>query len=110
MWGTVHGQAGMENWSHNGDLLRELTLRVAALEDNVAFLEVWCEEQQDSLDRFGESSYWFLEEDRPQQPARLYVVDLRDGDLDESDHDRRVRHIRARLDNLRHGLVKDAPG
>ena len=26
-------------------------MRVAALEDNVAFLEEWCEEQQDTLDR-----------------------------------------------------------
>lgn len=103
-----HGQAGMENWAQ-ADLLRELTLRVAALEDNVAFLEVWCEEQQDSLDRFGEP-YWFLEEDDP-QPVRLYVVDLRDDpEADETSHDQRVRQIRARLDDLRHGLAKGAPG
>ncbi|HEY3240932.1 MAG TPA: hypothetical protein VGL92_15295 [Acidimicrobiia bacterium] len=100
----------MENWAHDGELIRELTLRVAALEDNVAFLEVWCEEQQDSLDRFGEP-YWFLEEDDP-QPVRLYVVDLRDDPegADESDHERRVRQIRARLDNLRDGLARGAPG
>lgn len=99
----------MENWAHDGELLRELTLRVAALEDNVAFLEVWCEEQQDSLDRFGEP-YWFLEDDDP-QPVRLYVVDLRDDpEGDESEHERRVRQIRARLDNLRHGLARGAPG
>lgn len=99
----------MENWAHNGELIRELTLRVAALEDNVAFLEVWCEEQQDGLDRIGEP-YWFLEDDDP-QPVRLYVVDLRDDpEIDESDHERRVRQIRARLDNLRHGLAGGAPG
>ncbi|MGH8992282.1 MAG: hypothetical protein ACRDYV_06870 [Acidimicrobiia bacterium] len=84
--------------------MRELTLRVAALEDNVAFLEVWCEEQQDSLDRIGEPS-WLMEESEP--PPRLYVVDLRDdADSDESDHQRRVRQIRARLDHLRHGLAR----
>jgi hypothetical protein len=99
----------MENWAHEGELIRELTLRVAALEDNVAFLEVWCEEQQDTLDRVGEP-YWFLEDDHP-EPVRLYVVDLRDDpDVDESDHERRVRQIRARLDNLRHGLARGAPG
>ncbi len=97
----------MENWAHEDELLRELTLRVAALEDNVAFLEVWCEEQQDTLDRFGEP-YWFMEEDP--EPVRLYVVDLRDDPGDESDHDRRVRQIRARLDDLRHGTAKGAPG
>ncbi len=97
----------MENWAQ-AELLRELTLRVAALEDNVAFLEVWCEEQQDSLDRFGEP-YWFMEEDDP-EPVRLYVVDLRDDPEDESAHDKRVRQIRARLDNLRSGLARGAPG
>lgn len=100
----------MENWAHDGELIRELTLRVAALEDNVAFLEVWCEEQQDSLDRVGEP-YWFLEDDDP-QPVRLYVVDLRDAaeGAEESDHARRVRQIRARLDHLRDGLARGAPG
>lgn len=98
----------MENWAHEGELLRELTLRVAALEDNVAFLEVWCEEQQDSIDRAGEP-YWFMDE-LPPAPVRLYVVDLRDDPDDESDHDRRVRQIRARLDDLRHGIARGAPG
>jgi len=100
----------MENWTQNNELIRELALRVAALEDGVEFLEVWCEEQQDSLDRFGEP-YWFLDEDAP-QPVRLYVVDLRDDPegADESDHERRVRQIRARLDSLRHGLVRGLPG
>ena len=105
------GQAGMENWVQ-AELLRELTLRVAALEDNVTFLEVWCEEQQDSLDRFGEP-YWFLEEDEEESrdPVRLYVVDLRDdAESDEVTYDQRVRQIRARLDDLRHGLAKGAPG
>ena len=98
----------MENWALDGELLRELTLRVAALEDNVAFLEVWCEEQQDTLDRFGEP-YWFLEDEEP-PPVRLYVVDLRDDpDSEETDHDRRVRQIRARLDDLRHGRRREAP-
>ena len=99
----------MENWALDGELLRELTLRVAALEDNVAFLEVWCEEQQDSIDRFGEP-YWFLEEEEEPPPVHLYVVDLRDGPgSDETDHDRRVRRIRARLDDLRHGRGHEAP-
>ena len=103
----------MENWALDGEVLRELTLRVAALEDNVAFLEVWCEEQQDSLDRFGEP-YWFLEEEEDEddrEPVRLYVVDLRDDpEEDETTYDQRVRQIRARLDDLRHGLAKGAPG
>ena len=106
----AYGQAGMDNWVQ-AELLRELTLRVAALEDNVTFLEVWCEEQQDTLDRFGEP-YWFLEEDEDdREPVRLYVVDLReDSEDDETSYDQRVRQIRARLDDLRHGLAKGAPG
>ena len=97
----------MDNWALDREMLRELTLRVAALEDNVAFLEVWCEEQQDSLDRFGEPS-WFLDEDEP-PPVHLYVVDLRDDpETDETDHDRRVRQIRARLDDLRHGRTGES--
>jgi len=39
----------MENRADAELVLRELVLRVAALEENVAFLEVWCEEQQDAL-------------------------------------------------------------
>src|SRR5882762_753084 len=45
------GQAGMEDWYEHDHQLRALAMRVAALEDNVAFLEEWCEEQQDILDR-----------------------------------------------------------
>lgn len=103
----------MENWSRNTEALKELELRVAALEDNLTFLEVWCEEQQDSLDRLGEP-YWFLD-DHPGEGDRvhLYVVDLGDdgdGHEVETDHDRRVRQIRARLDRLRHGMAGGPPG
>lgn len=102
----------MENWLRNTEALKELELRVAALEDNLTFLELWCEEQQDSLDRLGEP-YWFVD-DHPgeDERVRLYVVDLSDDPRDgaETDHDRRVRQIRARLDRLRHGMAGGSPG
>ena len=102
-------------------------MRVAALEDNVAFLEEWCEEQQDVLDRTVApvSSYSYeIESDPEPATARavLRVVDLRDevfaevteviaeppAQADatilavvETEHDRKVRQIRARLDRLK---------
>ena len=57
-------------------------MRVAALEDNVAFLEQWCEEQQDTLDRaVGAMAYDYEFEPPAEPPARTFlrVVDLRDG-------------------------------
>jgi hypothetical protein len=56
-------------------VLQELLLRVAALEENVTFLEVWCEEQQDALDVVGAPG-WPSEDGVP--VPRLYAVDLRD--------------------------------
>ena len=117
-------------------------MRVAALEDNVAFLEEWCEEQQDILDRTaGPLAYDY----EPAARAVLRVVDLRvvdlpqvdlhqvdlhqvdlhrepvgeggdelviDGDGSsaavfaavETEHDRKIRRIRARIDRLRTSL------
>ena len=102
-------------------------MRVAALEDNVAFLEEWCEEQQDVLDRSLGAAAAYDYEIEPESAvgarAVLRVVDLRDealgddetGDDDadsetivavvETDHDRKVRLIRARLERLRVRLV-----
>lgn len=120
--------------------LRALAMRVAALEDNVAFLEEWCEEQQDVLDRAtGPVAYDYEVEAEPDPPPRaiLRVVDLRDevlavleaatddaealvdgpgrDSLDaldsfdsetitalvETEHERRVRQIRDRLERIR---------
>jgi hypothetical protein len=102
------GQAGMNERADEG-VLRDLAVRLAALEDNVAFLEVWCEEQQDALDRVGEAVYFYgLEEDEYEEPperARLYVVDGRDPEgPEESEHQRKVRQLRARINRLRTGL------
>ena len=93
----------MEERANHDHVLRELAVRVAALEDNVAFLEVWCEEQQDALDRVGEC--WYYEEDEP-GPVHLRVVDLRDDEDPalETDHERKVRQLRARITHLRHEL------
>jgi len=118
--------------SDNG--LRALAMRVAALEDNVAFLEGWCEEQQDVLDRTAGSvayDYEIEAEPEPAPRAVLRVVDLRDEVLAvleaatddaealvddpgfdgpvgqsitavvETEHERRVRVIRARLERIR---------
>jgi uncharacterized coiled-coil protein SlyX len=126
----------MEDWFENDNRLRALAMRVAALEDNIAFLEEWCEEQQDILDRSaGPAAYDYEPEPEPEPPARVYlrVVDLRDdvlavivadeqdpgddGDgsgtiiaMVETEHDRKVRQIRARLDRLRVRMVVSAPG
>lgn len=58
-------------------LLQELLMKVALLEENVAFLEMWCEEQQDALDVVGPAS-WPSEDGVP--IPRGTTVDLRDGD------------------------------
>ena len=94
-------------------------MRVAALEDNVAFLEHWCEEQQDVLDRSaGPVAYDYEREPDPRNALR--VVDLRESLDDEDDdaadadtivaivdteHDRRVRLIQERLNRLRRRLA-----
>jgi hypothetical protein len=122
----------MDDLYQHDNGLRALAMRVAALEDNVAFLEEWCEEQQDLLDRTaGPVAYDYEVEAEPEPAARavLRVVDLRDevlaaleaatddaealvdddGPLGpdtviavvETDHERRVRQIRARLERIR---------
>jgi hypothetical protein len=100
--------------------LRALAMRVAALEENVAFLEEWCEEQQDTLDRAaGPIGYDYEIEPEPVSRTILRVVDLRDdaspegdgpdGDaivaVVETEHDRRVRLIRAQLNRIRRRLA-----
>src|SRR5882762_2585842 len=75
------GQAGMDELYEHDTGLRALAMRVAALEDNVAFLEEWCEEQQDVLDRaVGPVTYDYEIEAEPEPAPRavLRVVDLRD--------------------------------
>ena len=72
----------MDDSNENDHQLRALAMRVAALEDNVAFLEQWCEEQQDTLDRAaGPIGYDYEFEPVAAPPPRTYlrVVDLRDG-------------------------------
>ena len=116
----------MDESNEQGHLLRALAMRVAALEDNVAFLEEWCEEQQDALDRaVGPVSYDYeVETDRDPAPrALLRVVDLREvsaaagdeGEEDEAhaifavvetDHDRRVRQLQRQLNRLRTRLAQ----
>jgi hypothetical protein len=112
----------MDDLYEHDHQLRALAMRVAALEDNVAFLEEWCEEQQDVLDRsVGPAACDYEIEPESAGPrAVLRVVDLRDealaddeagaddGDdpemiiaVVETDHDRKVRLIRARLNWLR---------
>ena len=81
----------MENRADAELVLRELVLRVAALEENVAFLEVWCEEQQDALDRV---ECWYYEDD---------------GSPPETERERKVRQLRARITRLRHELVEHDP-
>jgi|GEM_PF-4843417 len=109
-------------------------MRVAALEDNVAFLEQWCEEQQDALDRFaGSVAYDYEFEPAPSPRQILRVVDLRDGadgggddEVDEprpdpsedprltdvavvavveTEHERRLRQLRAQVHRLRRRLA-----
>jgi hypothetical protein len=88
-------------------LMQELLRRMAALEDNLAFLEVWCEEQQDALDRMGVSDPVFFVDDEDEEPApvHLRVVDLRECEpIEETDYDRKVRQLRHRIRRLRNGL------
>lgn len=101
-------------------------MRVAALEDNVAFLEEWCEEQQDALDRTaGPIGYDYEFDPAPERPAAravLRVVDLRDGTtaereetepahadsifaVVETEYDRRIRQVRAQINRLRSRLA-----
>ena len=115
----------MEDCYEQDQQLRALAMRVAALEENVAFLEEWCEEQQDTLDRTaGPIGFDYEVEPPVLLPApRLRVVDLRDGtvrdqadDVDDAevdaivavvdtDHERRVRQIRAQINRLRTRLA-----
>ena len=109
----------MEDSYEQAHQLRALAMRVAALEDNVAFLERWCEEQQDSLDRaFGSVAYDYELGDSEPPRAVLRVVDLRDADdsaedgdagnivaLVDTEHDHTVRLIRAQLNRLRTRLA-----
>ena len=109
----------MEDSYEQAHQLRALAMRVAALEDNVAFLERWCEEQQDSLDRAVGSVAYDYELDESEPPrALLRVVDLRDADdsaedgeigtivaLVDTEHDHTVRLIRAQLNRLRTRLA-----
>jgi hypothetical protein len=70
----------MDDSYEHGHQLRALAMRVAALEENVAFLEEWCEEQQDALDRaVGPVAYNYDVETESAPPPRalLRVVDLR---------------------------------
>jgi hypothetical protein len=57
----------MSESMEQGSLLRGLLMKVAALEESVAYLEKWCEEQQDALDLVG-------------APV-LFDLDLRDAEL-----------------------------
>ena len=116
----------MDESNEQGHLLRALAMRVAALEDNVAFIEEWCEEQQDALDRtVGAVSYDYEVETDSEPPPRalLRVVDLRevsaatgeDDDDEEADaivafveteQDRRVRQLQRQLNRLRTRLAQ----
>ncbi len=70
------GQTGvMSGAIEQRSLLQELLLRVAALEENVVFLELWCEEQQDALDVTGPPA-WPSENEAP--VPRFSAVDVRD--------------------------------
>ena len=110
----------MQESQESGQQLRALAMRVAALEDNVAFIERWCEEQQDTLDRaFGSVAYDYeIDDADPPAPTLLRVVDLRDaqdgsGDGEtgtvvavvETDHDRALRLVRVQLNRLRTRLA-----
>ena len=104
-----------DSYDHSHQL-RALAMRVAALEDNVAFLERWCEEQQDTLDRTaGPIAYEYEREPEPCQVLR--IVDLRDevpeeDDEDdvivaivESDPERPMHQLQERLNRLRRRLA-----
>src|SRR5438132_10934798 len=95
----------MNDQVEHGELLRDLVARVAALEENVSFLEVWCEEQQDALDRYGDV-YFYPDDiaDSAPERAHLYVIDGEDTSEElESDYERRLRQLRVRLSDLRAG-------
>lgn len=116
----------MEDSCEQHQELRALAMRVAALEDNVAFLEHWCEEQQDTLDRaagpLGYDGRFEPEDEHPAARGLLRVVDLRDGataddaEADaasifvvvETEHDRRVGQLRAQINRLRATLALSA--
>jgi uncharacterized coiled-coil protein SlyX len=114
----------MDDSYEHGHQLRALAMRVAALEENVAFLEQWCEEQQDALDRaVGPVAYNYDVEMESAPPPRalLRVVDLRevreaieediDSDADtivafvDTEHDRTIRQLRLQLNRLRTRLA-----
>ncbi len=110
----------MEDSYEQAHQLRALAMRVAALEDNVAFLERWCEEQQDTLERaFGSVAFDYeLDEPEPPPPTLLRVVDLRDTEdgaedrdddtivaVVETEHERALRLVRAQLNRLRSRLA-----
>jgi hypothetical protein len=103
----------MEDTYEQAHQLRALARRVAALEDNVAFIERWCEEQQDTLDRaFGSVAYDYeLENSGSARPTLLRVVDLRDTEDDTivavigTDQDRALQLVRAQLNRLRSKLA-----
>jgi hypothetical protein len=93
------------------EMLREVLWRLAALEDTVAFLELWCEEQQDALDRVGEAPDFYHDEEcqgvERSERAHLYVVDGHQPVGEETDSQRQLRQIRARLDRLRNRMGTD---
>ncbi|HEX6381381.1 MAG TPA: hypothetical protein VF180_09070 [Acidimicrobiia bacterium] len=110
----------MEDTYEQAHQLRALAMRVAALEDNVAFIERWCEEQQDTLDRaFGSVAYDYeVEDPEPVRPALLRVVDLRDSEggmevrdddtivaVIGADQDRALQLVRVQLNRLRSRLA-----
>lgn len=109
----------MEDTYEQAHQLRALAMRVAALEDNVAFIERWCEEQQDTLDRaFGSVAYGYEVDPDTPRPTLLRVVDLRDAgdgmDLGDdetivavigTDQDRALQLVRAQLNRLRSRLA-----
>jgi len=110
----------MEDTYEQVHQLRALAMRVAALEDNVAFIERWCEEQQDTLDRaFGSVAYDYeLDDPEPPRPTPLRVVDLRDAEngmevggddtivaVIGTDQDRALQLVRAQLNRLRTRLA-----
>ncbi len=97
----------MEEQLSGGHLLRDLVDRIAALEENLAFLELWCEEQQDALDRIGEPVFFYEDDaDAWSEGPVLRIVDLREPrePREETDHDRRVRALRSQIHRLRNGL------
>jgi hypothetical protein len=96
----------MNEQAEHGELLRDLVARVAALEENVAFLEVWCEEQQDALDRYGDV-YFYPDDisDSGLERTHLYVIDGEDtGEELDSDYERRLQQLRLRLSDVRNGM------